>query len=56
VGQVSLVGIATCHGLNVPEIGSQLEARLSAPVQTGYGTHPASCTMGTECFRGRGDN
>jgi hypothetical protein len=25
-------------------------ARFSAPVQTGPGAHPASCTMGTESF------
>jgi len=25
-------------------------ARFSAPVQTGPGTHPASCTMGTGCY------
>ena len=28
------------------------EARFSAPVQTGPGAHPASCTMGTGFFRG----
>jgi hypothetical protein len=27
-------------------------ARFSAPVQTGPGAHPASCTMGTESFPG----
>jgi len=27
-------------------------ARFSAPVQTGPGTHTASCTMGTESFPG----
>ena len=27
-------------------------ARLSAPVQTGSGTHPASYTMGTRSFPG----
>jgi len=26
--------------------------RFSAPVQTGPGTHPASCTMGTGSFPG----
>ena len=35
-----------------------MEARFSAPVQTGPGAHPASCTMGTGSFpgvkRGRG--
>jgi hypothetical protein len=29
-----------------------MEARFSAPVQTGPGAHPASCTMGTESFLG----
>jgi len=27
-------------------------ARFSAPVQTGPGAHPASCTMGTGFFPG----
>jgi hypothetical protein len=27
-------------------------ARFSAPVQTGAGAHPASCTMGTGSFSG----
>jgi len=27
-------------------------ARFSAPVQTGPGAHPASCTMGTGSFQG----
>jgi hypothetical protein len=27
-------------------------ARFSAPVQTGPGAHPASCTMGNESFPG----
>jgi len=27
-------------------------AKFSAPVQTGPGAHPASCTMGTESFPG----
>ena len=27
-----------------------MEARFSAPAQTGPGTHPASCTMGTGFF------
>jgi len=27
-------------------------ARFSTPVQTGPGTHPVSCTMGTGCFLG----
>ena len=29
-----------------------VEARFSAPVQTGPGAHPASCTMGTRSFPG----
>jgi hypothetical protein len=29
-----------------------VEARFSAPVQTGPGAHPASCTMGTGSFSG----
>jgi len=29
-----------------------VEARFSAPVQTGPGAHPASCTMGTSSFPG----
>jgi hypothetical protein len=29
-----------------------VRARFSAPVQTGPGAHPASCTMGTESFPG----
>jgi hypothetical protein len=28
----------------------QVEARFSAPNQKGPGTHPASCTMGTDCI------
>jgi len=29
-----------------------VEARFSAPVQTGPGSHPASCTMGAGSFPG----
>jgi hypothetical protein len=29
-----------------------VRSRFSAPVQTGPGAHPASCTMGTESFSG----
>ena len=28
-----------------------METRFSAPVQTGPGAHPASCTMGTGSFQ-----
>jgi hypothetical protein len=43
----SSVGIATRYGLDGPGIESRWGARFSAPVQTGPGAHPASCTMGT---------
>ena len=48
----SSVGIATGYGLDDPGIESRWggEARFSAPVQTGYGAHPASCTRGTGSF------
>jgi hypothetical protein len=48
----SSVGIATGYGLDDPGIESQWGARFSAPVQTGPGAHPASCTMGTGSFLG----
>ena len=51
-GPGSSVGIATGYGLDGPGIKSQWEARFSAPVQTGPGAHPASCTMGTGSFPG----
>jgi hypothetical protein len=47
------VGIATGYGLDGPGIESRWGgARFSAPVQTGPGAHPASCTMGTGSFPG----
>jgi hypothetical protein len=46
-GPGSSVGTATGYGLDDPGIESWLGARFSAPVQTGSGAHPASCTMGT---------
>ena len=51
-GPGSAVGIATGYGLDGPGIESRWGARLSAPVQTGPGAHPASCTMGTGSFPG----
>ena len=48
----SSVGIATRYGLDGPGIESRWEARFSAPVQTGPGAYPASCTMGTGSFPG----
>jgi hypothetical protein len=52
VGRDSSVGIATRYGLNGPGIESRWGARFSAPVQTGPGAHPASCTMGTGSLPG----
>jgi len=46
----SVVGTATGYGLEGPGIESRWGARSSAPVQTGPGVHPASCTMGTRSF------
>ena len=44
-GRDSWVGITTHYALDGPVIESR-GARLSAPVQTIPGVHPASCTMG----------
>ena len=44
------VGIVTGYGLDGPGMESRWGARFSAPVQTGPGAHPASCTMGTGSF------
>jgi len=52
VGRDSLVGIATRYGLDGPEIESRWGAKFSSAVQTGPGTHPAACTMGTGFFPG----
>ena len=51
-GRDSSVGIATRYGLDGPGIESRWWARFSAPVQTGPGAYPASCTMGTGTFPG----
>jgi len=51
-GPGSSVGIATGYGLDGPGIESRWGARFSAPVQTGPGAHPTSCTMGTGSFPG----
>jgi hypothetical protein len=48
----SVVGTATGYGLGAPGIESRWGARFSAPIQTGPGAHPASCTMGTGSFPG----
>ena len=51
-GRDSSVGIATRYGLDGPGIESLWGAIFSAPVQTGPGAHPTSCTMGTGSFPG----
>ena len=51
-GRDSSVDIATCYGQDGPGIDFRWGARFSAPFQTGPGAHLASCTMGTESFRG----
>ena len=48
--RVSAVRIATRYGLDGPRIDSRWGARFSAPVKTGPGSSPASCTMGTGSF------
>ena len=52
VGRDRVVGIATHYGLGGLGIISRWGARFSAPVETGPGAHPASCTMGTGLFPG----
>ena len=51
-GPSSVVGIQTGYGLHGLGIESLWGARFSAPVQTGPGAHPASCTMVTGSFPG----
>jgi len=51
-GPGSVVGIATCYGLDGLGIESRWGARFSAPVQTGPGAHPSSCTVGAVAFPG----
>ena len=51
-GPGSSVGIATGYGLDGPGIESRWGRYFSAPVQTGPGAHPASCTMGIGSFPG----
>jgi hypothetical protein len=53
-GSGSSIGIATGYRLGWSGDRIPVGARFSAPVQTGPGAHPASCTMGTGSFsRGR---
>jgi len=42
----------TGYWLDGPGIESRWRSKFSAPVQTGPGAHPASCTMGTWSFSG----
>ena len=51
-GPGSAVGVATA--LRAGRSGDRIPVgtRFSAPVQTGNGAHPASCTMGTGSFPG----
>ena len=51
-GPGSSVGIVTGYELDGPGIECRWGSRFSAPVQTGPGAHPASCTMGTGSFPG----
>jgi hypothetical protein len=51
-GPGSSVGIVTGYELDGPGIECRWGSRFSAPVQTGPGAHPASCTMGTGLSRG----
>ena len=47
VGKDRSVGIATRYGLDGPGIDSRWGRKLSSPVQTDPGAHPASYTTGT---------
>jgi len=51
-GPGSSVGIATGCGLDGPGIKSRWGSKFSAPVQTGPGAQPVSCTVGIESFPG----
>jgi len=52
VSRDSVVGIATCYGLDSPEIESRWGARFSSPVETGPEAHAASYSMGTGSYLG----
>ena len=51
-GRDGLVGMATRYGLNGSGIESWWGTRVSEPLQTGSGAHPASYTVGTGSFLG----
>jgi hypothetical protein len=48
----SSVGIVTVYMLDSPGIESGWLRKFTAPVETGPGAHPASCTMGTGSLQG----
>jgi hypothetical protein len=52
VSRDSVVGLATRYEVDGQGIESRWGARFSAPVETGPGAHPASCTMCTGSFLG----
>jgi hypothetical protein len=52
VGRYSSVGIASRYWLDGPGDRNPVEVRFSAPVHTGPGANPASCTVGTGSFPG----
>jgi len=52
VGLDSSVSIATAVRAGWSGDGIRVEARFSAPIQTGPGAHPASYTMGIGSFLG----
>ena len=52
MGRDSSVDKAIGYRLDGPGIESRWGVRFSAPVHTGPGAHPASCTMGTGFFPG----
>jgi hypothetical protein len=52
VGRLALALQRLATGKTVRGSNPRGEARFSAPVQTGPGAHPASCTMGTGSFPG----
>ena len=47
LGWDNSVDIVNIYGLEGPRIEPRVKARFSAPVQTGSGAYPISCTMGT---------
>lgn len=48
MGRNFVAGIASCYGVEGPEIESRMRARFSAPVHIDDGDHPASYAMDSE--------